>query len=368
MQQLAETASLPYHEPGIVTILTQSSFFLVLNVVNYVLDKAVYCGLLGQVFIGIAWGTPGAKWLGVEVERVVVQLGYLGLLLLVYQGGLSTSLQSLKANLLLSICVAITGIGLPIGSSFVLQHLTHATPIQCFAAGAALCSTSLGTTFTVLSASGLAKSRLGVVLSTAAMMDDVVGLVMVQIISNLGQNSGGVSAVATVRPLLVSSAFVVLAMVACLALVRPATLWLNSQRARKPLGFLGRTLKTRETALLLHTLILVGCVTAASFAGTSNLFAAYLAGVSITWWDSVSQFAEAGSPRVSNSSTSGSTAEPRTPRDGEGSTNTRRAIQDNDSQSLSGLETYEMFYLEPVDRIMRPLFFVRCLQAYALSG
>lgn len=70
--------------------------------------------------------------------------------------------------------------------SFVLGRLIDATYIQCFAAGAALCSTSLGTTLTVLGTSGLIKSRLGVVLSSAAIMDDVVGLVMVQVISNLG--------------------------------------------------------------------------------------------------------------------------------------------------------------------------------------
>jgi hypothetical protein len=52
---------LPYREPGIVTILVQSSFLLILNVVNTLFDKLIFCGLLGQVFIGTAWGTPGAK-------------------------------------------------------------------------------------------------------------------------------------------------------------------------------------------------------------------------------------------------------------------------------------------------------------------
>jgi hypothetical protein len=78
--------SLPYHEPAIVTILVQSSLLLLLNLVNTVLDRLVYCGLLGQVLLGIAWGTPGAKWLSSEAEEVIVQLGYLGLILLVYEG------------------------------------------------------------------------------------------------------------------------------------------------------------------------------------------------------------------------------------------------------------------------------------------
>lgn len=82
----SDAASLPYHEPGIVTILILVSFLLLLNIVNAALDRVLFCGLLGQVLIGTAWGTPGAKWLSTEVEEVIVQLGYLGLILLVYEG------------------------------------------------------------------------------------------------------------------------------------------------------------------------------------------------------------------------------------------------------------------------------------------
>jgi hypothetical protein len=93
-EEISEAASsLPYHEPGIVTILVQTSFLLLLNIVNAALDKVLYCGLLGQVLIGIAWGTPGAKWLSVSVEETIVQLGYLGLILLVYEGMFSHSLR-----------------------------------------------------------------------------------------------------------------------------------------------------------------------------------------------------------------------------------------------------------------------------------
>lgn len=84
----ASASFLPYHEPSIATILLNSSFLLLLNIVNFFLDKTLYCGLLGQVFIGVAFGTPGGKWLGTEVEQVIAQLGYLGLLLLVFEGAM----------------------------------------------------------------------------------------------------------------------------------------------------------------------------------------------------------------------------------------------------------------------------------------
>jgi hypothetical protein len=78
--------ALPYGQPGIITILVLSSFLYLLNIINGFLDRWIYCGLLGQVFIGVAWGTPGTQWLAKTTQEAITQVGYLGLLLLVYEG------------------------------------------------------------------------------------------------------------------------------------------------------------------------------------------------------------------------------------------------------------------------------------------
>lgn len=83
--------ALAYQEPDITTILIQSCFLLALNVVNSVLDKLIYCGLIGQLLIGMAWGIPGANWLDLDMQQAIQQLGYLGLILLVYEGKLLVS-------------------------------------------------------------------------------------------------------------------------------------------------------------------------------------------------------------------------------------------------------------------------------------
>ncbi|KAH6622182.1 Sodium/hydrogen exchanger family-domain-containing protein [Boeremia exigua] len=363
-------ASLPYHEPGIETLLILVSFLLLLNVVNAALDRLLYCGLLGQVLIGIAWGTPGAKWLPTEVEEVIVQLGYLGLILLVYEGGLHTSFQSLKANLLLSSGVAITGICVPIGLSYTLQGLLDATPLQAFAAGAALCSTSLGTTFTVLGSSGLSSSRLGVVLTSAAMMDDVVGLVMVQVISNLG--AANFNAVTVLRPVLVSIAFAVVVPIACLFIVKPCTLWLNRHRESHPAAPLNQLLCKKHIAFTIHTVLLVALITGATYAGTSNLFAAYIAGASISWWDSevphtdTSPGAQETTEAVAipsnepSGATEGSSKNKDADASGvlDGSVHPTRITNTvNGMDNSSGVAIYEHYYLQVVSKMLQPLFF-----------
>src|ERR1700738_1403394 len=94
----------------------------------------------------------------------------------------------LKQTSLLSIMVALTGILLPIALSFLLIpiYAPLISRLVAFAAGASLSSTSVGTIFAILSAENLTSTRVGTVLVTAAMLDDVVGLIMVKIISNIG--------------------------------------------------------------------------------------------------------------------------------------------------------------------------------------
>jgi hypothetical protein len=165
---------------------------LLVNLLNSAFDALRSCGLIAQVFLGTLYGVPGVDWLGVDAQEGIVVLGYLGLILLVYEGpspsprfplrqsmvvcpslvdqlhgtrspffysnstgGLTSSLPALFANVPLCLAVAVTGILAPIALSFLLIPLMDGTSLQAFAAGASLCSTSLGTTFAVLKASGL---------------------------------------------------------------------------------------------------------------------------------------------------------------------------------------------------------------------
>jgi Kef-type K+ transport system membrane component KefB len=301
-------------------------------------------------------------------------------------GGLHTSFRSLKANLLLSSCVALTGIAVPIGLSYTLQGLLNATPVQAFAAGAALCSTSLGTTFTVLNSSGLSASRLGVVLTSAAMMDDVVGLVMVQVISNLGGNN--FSWVTVVRPVLVSVAFAVASPLVCHLFIKPVTCALNRYRNAHTSASVNKLLQKRSAAFVIHTWLLISVVAGATYAGTSNLFAAYIVGASISWWDSeVPHVDRAKKPflvekqktkeNVASTTGASSTEEPHADvdRPDGGVQRAQRTSSNringtspsaepshvvslhNQGEACTGSAVYEHYYVPAVSKILQPLFF-----------
>jgi Kef-type K+ transport system membrane component KefB len=78
-------SSFAYHEPSTAQILTLSSFLVLLNLFGWGAQALLSAGLLGQILIGIIFGTPVAGWID-RWEETFVALGYVGLLLVVYEG------------------------------------------------------------------------------------------------------------------------------------------------------------------------------------------------------------------------------------------------------------------------------------------
>lgn len=210
------------------------------------------------------------------------------------------------------------------------------------------------------------------------MMDDVVGLVMVQVISNLGGSSGGFEAVTVVRSLGVSVGLAVAVPVACRFLVKPVTKLLNIVRKSRPDGVVSEVCEAPYTPFLLHTGILAGMVTGSSYAGTSNLFAAYLAGAAISWWDSDIPHLNAAvksleltsleiKPASGESSTRRDESTPNRTAEGTKAAEvsspprqdkTHETVNKSSSHPSTGVAVYEAYYAPATYRILQPFFFV----------
>ena len=307
---------------------------------------------------------------------------------LLQSGGLSTSFTALKAHIGLSMVVATTGVVMPIGISFCLKSLVSASPLQAFAAGVALCSTSLGTTLTILSTSGLSKTPLGTVITGAAMLDDIAGLVLVQVVSNLSASRDTISVATILRPILVSLGFVVVVVLGCKYVISPLTQQIRGRASpAPPFAKLARNLPSDSIAFCFHTTTLFALVVSATYAGTSPLFAAYVVGATINWWDEKfspdsrkedhdvhgppSEVPEQ-SDRVGNTSMTTSTDITSPDSASELSiADIQNSILSNDTatrtenggisvqdETSTGVSVYERYYLAVVERILKPFFFV----------
>jgi hypothetical protein len=82
----ASGAFLEYHEPSIISILTLLSFFLFLAVSEWLSDKIFRAGLIGQIVVGLIYGVPIANILALQWQEAFLALGYIGLILIIFEG------------------------------------------------------------------------------------------------------------------------------------------------------------------------------------------------------------------------------------------------------------------------------------------
>ncbi|KAJ5545402.1 hypothetical protein N7535_006211 [Penicillium sp. DV-2018c] len=273
---------LPYHEPGTVDILIIVSFFFFLSLARWVSATVIQAGIIGQIAVGIIYGVPLANILQHHWQETFVTLGYVGLILIIFEGGLGARVDLLKQNFTLSMIGAATGVLFPIGLSYLLLFLGFGYgAVETFIIGASLSATSLGTTFAVISSASdtvnLAETRVGSVLVSAAVIDDVVGLVMLSVIGDLGKLSGDgdVNLGWLIgRPIVASIG---------MAVVTPiVTKWVFAPFFRR---FIEHRFARFDhiSNIILMTLVLSAFVAIAGFTGTSVLFGAFLAGVFLTY-------------------------------------------------------------------------------------
>jgi Kef-type K+ transport system membrane component KefB len=191
------------------------------------------------------------------------------------------------------------------------------------------------------------------------MMDDVVGLVMVQIIPTLGAGSS-FTEITVIRPVFVSIAFAVLIPLICLFVAKPVM--------QKACGYLQRPENAKykavfwspKAALVYQTAVLLAMVTGSTYAGTSNLFAAYLAGAAVTWLGDSVTINEVEQPSSTGATTSqNQTQTPRTSQSSSAnSTDSNTPAPTHESPNdCSGRAVYEHYYSPAVESLLRPLFF-----------
>ncbi|KAL5335554.1 Cation/H+ exchanger [Aspergillus crustosus] len=273
---------LPYHEPGIVEILIIISFFFILSLAEWASAKIIRAGIIGHIVVGIIYGKPLADILEMDWQKTFLSLGYVGLILIIFEGGLSVRLDLLKANLVLSMLGATTGVCFPIGLSYLLLYLGFGYgAVETFIIGAALSATSLGTTFAVISSASstvdLAQTRVGSILVSAAVIDDVVGLVMASVIGNLSrlEGDGDVNLGWLIgRPIVASIAMAIITPIVTKYLIAPVfRRFIEHHFARFD----------HISNIILMVLSLSAFISIAAYAGTSVLFGAFLAGTFLTY-------------------------------------------------------------------------------------
>ncbi|HEU5170958.1 MAG TPA: cation:proton antiporter [Gemmatimonadales bacterium] len=229
-----------------------------------VLGELVAGVLLGPSVFGVI-PTAGPM---AEILHVVAELG---VILLLFEIGLETDLRELFRVGPAALAVAAVGIALPFLLGFGFWTAAPPTLVGDSAAtaaifvGATLTATSVGITARVLSDLGKMNTREARIILGAAIIDDVLGLVILTVVSGIAAG-GLVSPLTVMRVLVIAVGFLVIAVVGG-RLVAPR-LFLVAERMR-----------VRGVLVAAAVAVAFGLAGLAEEAGSAHILGAFAAGL-----------------------------------------------------------------------------------------
>lgn len=183
--------------------------YLVFKDLAIIIFAAEICGLLarkckapqvvGQIIAGLIIGPSLLGIVNLEDNNNVISyLAEIGVMLIMFSAGLGTNLKELMHTGLLSLIVACAGVFVPMAGGFFLYSFFYFGGIpsdrtEVFKAlfiGTIMTATSVGITVQVLKELGKLNTKVGQVILSAAIIDDVIGIVVLTFVLSLSGAGG----------------------------------------------------------------------------------------------------------------------------------------------------------------------------------
>jgi Kef-type K+ transport system membrane component KefB len=160
------------------------------RVLGGLVQRAGQPAVLGELLAGVLLGPSvvGQLYppLAVNPETEVMQvLSELGVLILLFEIGLETDLKDLLRVGGAATVVAVVGVALPFVLGYAVCRAVGLGGLPAVVAGAALTATSVGITARVLSDLGRLQGPEGRIILGAAVLDDVIGLVILTVVGGI---------------------------------------------------------------------------------------------------------------------------------------------------------------------------------------
>lgn len=220
-------------------------------------------GIVGQILAGVVIGPSLLGW--IAPGEILHALAELGVMFLLFRVGLDVKASDLLKVGPTASWVAVLGVIAPFGLGWGLLRLWGEPQIESIFVGAAMVATSVGITAQVLAAKGLLQERASRIILAAAVIDDVLGLIILALVSSLAK--GEVN-------------FVELALTAALAIgfTVIVVIW-GARTMQRVVPHMNRKLRGAETQFTLAMILLFGLSVVAVYAGVAAIIGAFLAGM-----------------------------------------------------------------------------------------
>src|SRR5688572_1400922 len=221
--------------PGVLIALV--AIVVATKVLGDLAQRVRQPAVLGELIAGVLLG---GSVLGLvdPANPVIHTLAEIGVIILLFEIGLETELASLIRVGPAAATVAIAGVVLPFALGYFAARGLGLGSINALVCGAALCATSVGITARVLSELGWLDSNEGKVILGAAVIDDIIGLIILAVIASLVSGEAP-SALSVGRIAGVALAFVAAAVLIGGVVARPTFRFFERIQAANALGLFG---------------------------------------------------------------------------------------------------------------------------------
>jgi Kef-type K+ transport system membrane component KefB len=223
-------------------------------------------GIVGEILAGILIGPHVLGWMAPNDALTV--LADLGVMFLLFRVGLEVKASELMRVGGAAMLVAVSGVAVPFAMGWGIMRLWGEPQLESVFTGAAMVATSVGITAQVLAARGLLATRSAQIILAAAVVDDVLGLIVLALVSDMAKGAVQYRNVAiTGAAALGFTVFVAK---------------FGTRMAKRVIPRVNETLSLAEGEFALAMTLLFGLSVLAVYAGVAAIVGAFLAGMALS--------------------------------------------------------------------------------------
>jgi Kef-type K+ transport system membrane component KefB len=243
-------------------LLVLAAVLLTTRSLSALAEKIGQPAIVGELVAGILLGASAVGLLDPS-ETAIQMLAQLGLLILLFEIGLATDLRALTKVGATAAVVAVGGVVLPFGLGYVALSVFGIRGMPAIVGAATLTATSIAISTRVLAELGFLHTREGRVVLGAAVLDAIIGLVILSVITTFAAGTA-ITTTGIVRAIAAAFGFVVIALLVGRYVVPPLFRAAKSLRSPTTIAVLGIAFAFALAALagLLGSSVIVGAFVA----------------------------------------------------------------------------------------------------------
>lgn len=220
--------------------------------------------VVGELLAGVVLG-PSLLAL-VHPNELTLGLAEIGAIFLLFTVGLETKPRDLMQVGGVAALVATLGVVVPLFLGVVYMRAIDHSMVEAIFVGAAMVATSVGITARVLSDAGVISTRLARVILGAAVLDDILGMIVLAVVSSL--STGRIN-------------YLQLAIVTAEAVGFSVFMVMFGARVVRRMQPRVEKLRARNSAFILSIIFCLGLSLASVYIGMAAIIGAFLAGLAL---------------------------------------------------------------------------------------